>query len=148
MVRSKIIILTLSCLILMCSGIAQAKPGHGGGNSNNWWDVARGIGWLNSKLTGTWQPKGPKDGKVRTGLGSFRNNLNPPPPRKDPIREGRKIKHSKKPLKPAKTAPAKPKHKTKSKSKSNGVHTPKELKNLKPPPGVRAIRRVPTRIRR
>ena len=142
MAQPTIISLTLSCMILMCSGISHANPGHSGGSSQNWWDVARGIGWFNAKLTGSVKGQGAKDGKVRTGLGSFRSNLNTTAPHKDPIRDARKSKPTtRKHSGPAKAAPAK--HKSASK-----VETPKELKNLKPPPGVRAIRRVPTRIRR
>lgn len=131
----------------------------------NWMDMARGYGWINNQLTGTWKPNGAKNGRVRTGLGSFRSNLNQAPaaepvkaPVTKPVKASNKTPSKSKSrfawLKPSgknkpssETAPAS-KVTTPSSKKSTSLRTPKELRDLKPPPGVRAIRRVPTRVHR
>ena len=145
----------------------------GGGNSNmgSWMDMARGYGWINNQLTGTWKPNGAKNGRVRTGLGTFRSNLNNTPttepviePVAKPVAKPVAPSHEAAPNKEGKSrfawlklsgkkktsTGAKPagKVRTSSSNKPGAVHTPRELKNLKPPPGVRAIRRVPTRVHR
>ncbi len=141
MVRQIVINILISLVFLTFSGAALANSGNrGGGNPNQafWMELARGYGWVKSRLSS--QPRGPKDGKVR-GLDSFRNAIQKPEPVKRPAT---KIKKStsriKEVKKTRKLAPKKTKSKSKAKSNTN-------LATLKPPPGVRQIRRLPTRIR-
>ena len=170
----KVAVLAISCMILAGSSPALGNHPGGGGNQNmgNWMDMARGYGWINHQLTGNYKPKG--SARVRTSLGTYRAKLETPAPGEtvgnDPKNKPARVK----PAKPVQARPdrgkpakrkfswfSKPKPKastpasasasasisTARATKPAAAHTPKELKNLKPPPGVRAIRRVPTRVR-
>ncbi len=171
MARKKTARLLISLAIMFLAAPAMANnPFQNGGNSaqGGWMEMAKEYGWYKSKLSSN--PKGSKDG-VRNGLGSWREKMavQVPETRVKPETKAKpetrvkpetkvKPKAHVKPTAPAKkssllarlkktsTSP-KPAKKTSAHSHKSTSPAIKDLANIKPPHGVRAIRRVPTRIR-